>query len=465
MLDQSFVFKPVSELVSAIRKRNISPVELVDLLLSRIEQLDHRINSYLSVNPAAREEAVQIEKAVCKGLPLGSLCGIPLSIKDIILTKSLPTTGGSRVFGDGLQTGNDAEVVRLLSEAGGIVLGKTNLHEFAFGITSENEHYGPVRNPWNPDHVAGGSSGGSAAAVVLGLSIGSIGTDTRGSIRIPSACCGATGLKPTLNAVSTEGVLPLSWTLDHVGPITTSVEDTALLLAVISGKENRLPRYQEALRREIQSMRIGICPYFFRDLDPAVESAVDQTLKVFEKAGAKLDPIEIEGLDKALDASDIIARAEAVTIHDFNLVEKPECYGEKVRKRLSSGYQVSGMELVKAERIRLETVEAFRQTFSEVECLVAPTLPVPAPALGTDVIRSGGREKGIVDEFVRLNAPQNVAGLPALSMPCGFTDDSLPIGIQLIAWRDEEELLLSLGGHFQRVTDWHLKRPPLAELT
>jgi len=462
MLDHSFAFKPISELVAAISTLNVSPVELVDLLTSRIGEIDSLLNSFLSLNPTAREEAEAIEKRLIEGGQAGPLCGIPLSIKDIILTKALPTTAGSKVFGEGIYSEHDAKVVELLRQADAIILGKTNLHEVAFGITSENEHFGPVKNPWNLNHVAGGSSGGSAAAVVSGLSFGSIGTDTRGSIRIPSACCGATGLKPTLNAVSTDGVLPLSWTLDHVGPIACSVQDVAIIMDVISQRRNTPFRYQKALKVDIDGLRIGVCPYFFVDLGAEVGTAVETAIKVFEAGGAKVVQVELDILDEALHASDIIARAEAVTIHDFNLTNKPGCYGAKVRERLSSGYQVSAIDLVKAERIRLRTVEAFQQVLSTVDCLIAPALPVAAPPLGTEKIRSGQTERGIVDEFVRLNAPQNVAGIPALVLPCGLTKDSLPIGLQLIAWRNHEGLLFSLAAHFQKTTDWHLKRPPLA---
>ncbi len=462
MLEHSFAFRLISELVSAVKNRDISPVELVDLLLLRIRRLDPLVNSYLCVNPEARKEAEEIEKLVSRGRVLGPLCGVPISIKDIIVTGSLPTTAGSKVFGAGLKSEREAEVVKKLRRAGAIILGKTNLHEFAFGITSENEHYGPVKNPWNLNHIAGGSSGGSAAAVVSGLSIGSIGTDTRGSIRIPSACCGATGLKPTFEAVSTDGVLPLSWTLDHVGPIAASVADAAILLAVISRQSNLLRGYQEALNSQIGSLRIGLCPYYFRRLDSAVKSAVDSALQVFEDAGVTIISTEIDTLDEALEASDIITRAEAVTIHDSNLTHQPESYGNKVRERLSTGYRVSGMDFVKATRVRLRTLEAFRQAFSEVDCLLAPTLPVAPPKLGTETVRHGEKEDSIVNEFVRFNAPQNVAGLPALAIPCGFTTDSLPIGMQLIAWRKQEAVLFSLGSYFQQVTDWHLRRPPLS---
>ena len=465
MLDNSFAFKSISELVTSIKRREISPIELLELMQSRIDQFDDSINSFLSLNPHSRQEAEASEQSVMKGESSGPLCGIPFSVKDIIETRSLPTTGGSKVFGKGLQAAHDADVVKHLRQAGGILLGKTNLHEFAFGITSENEHFGPVRNPWNLNHVAGGSSGGSAAAVVMGMSIGSIGTDTRGSIRIPSACCGATGLKPTLNAVSTKGVLPLSWTLDHVGPITTSVWDAAILVSVASGQANLLEKYESALAAQIGKFRIGVCPYFFVDVDPVVESSLESAIEIFKGAGVEIVSVEIEGLDDALEASDIIGRAEAVTIHDANLSQKPDCYGSKVRERLSSGYRVTGIDLVRAERIRLKTIEAFRRAFLQVDCLVAPTLPVVAPPLGTEIVRSGNREEAIVNQFVRFNAPQNVAGLPALALPCGFTENSLPIGMQLIAWRGREELLFNLGAHFQRTTKWHQMRPPLAELT
>ena len=465
VLDESKAHLSVYSLAEAIRNKEISPLELVELLLHRIEKIDGHINSYIWVNPRVEEDARRAERAVFQGFDLGPLHGVPISIKDIIATADGPTTAGSKVSGvAGLEGKRDAEVVRLLRQAGALVLGKTNLHEFAFGITSENEHFGPVRNPWDRSRVAGGSSGGSAAAVVSGLSPASVGTDTRGSIRIPSACCGATGLKPTLGKVSTNGVLPLSWTLDHVGPICASARDAALLTAIMSGDAVNTQIYLNAVGQPPSSLKVGICPYYFRDLQPCVRRAVEEGAASLEKTGAQIVEVQMDTLDDALTASDIITRAEAVAIHDEHLREQPEGYGDKVKKRISSGYEVSGIDLVRAERSLLETTREFEKVFESVDCLLAPTLPLAAPPLGTEFVSSAAGDVTLVHEFVRLNAPQNMAGLPAITIPCGFTEDRLPIGMQIVARRGGEETILSLSGLYQRETDWHTRRPPVEDL-
>ncbi|MDA2928045.1 amidase [Acidobacteria bacterium AH-259-G07] len=461
MADETLVFSGISDIATRIASGDLSPVEVVDVVLARIEQLNPQLNAYIAVIDSARHEAQAAQEALATKKKLGPLHGVPLSIKDIILTRGTLTTAGSKIFGTGSAANRDALLVGRLRRAGAIVVGKTNLHECAFGVTNENSHFGAVRNPWDLRRIPGGSSGGSAAAVAAGLCYGSIGSDTRGSIRIPSACCAITGLKPTLDLVPMKGVIPLSWTLDHVGPMTRSVEDAARLLEVLA---QRSTNYLKALRLPIHSLRLGVCEYYFRDLDPEVELAVQGAVQVFRDAGLQVQQISVNHLAEALTASDIIARAEAVTYHDRFLREQRESYGSAVRERLETGYSVTGMEYVQAERVRIEMIEEFKKVFKKVDCLIGAALPALPPPVGQNFIRINGREEHIVPGFVRFNAPQNVAGIPALGLPCGFSQSGLPIGFQLIAGRHQEHILFQLGAHFQRVTDWHLRHPAATPL-
>ncbi len=291
-------------------------------------------------------------------------------------------------------------------------------------------------------------------------SVPALGTDTRGSIRIPAACCGATGLKPTIGLLPTGGVVPLSPTLDHVGPLASSVEDLTLLMTALA------PRFSHSWDREpkAENLVLGYVPYYFRRLDPDVERAVRRAIGILVEAGMRVEEVEIPGLDEALAASDVISRAEAVSFHDRQLRENPHLYGERVRRRMLTGYELTARDLVIALQQRRRIIDAFRRVFRRVDCLVAPSLPVPAPVIGTAEITIGGVAEGIVPCFVRLSAPQNMAGVPALSLPCGFSRRGLPIGFQLIAGRGRDARLLGLGAFFQRLTDWHRRRPPLDSL-
>ena len=457
MNEAPLVFAGITETAERVAEGQLSPVQVVEAVLKRIQQIDPLLNTYIRVSGTAREEASEAQTVLAASDRVGLLHGVPISVKDIILSRNMPTTAGSKVFGEGLEDG-DATVVKRLRKAGAILIGKNNLHEFAFGVTNENVHFGAARNPWNRDRVPGGSRGGSAAAVAAGLCCGSIGTDTRGSIRIPSACCGTTGLKPTRGLVPTRGVIPLSWTLDHVGPITRSVQDTARLLQVMAGRRNQ--DYLSDLEKPVDSLRMGVCDYYFHNLDPEIESVVGCAIEKFEEAGVRVQEIAIDYLEEALEASDVISRAEAVAYHDRCLRERPESYGAVLRERLETGYSVTGMEYVKAQQVRRRMVREFKRVFRKVDCLVGAVLPALPPAVGQDSVEIRGQKEPIVRSFVRLNAPQNMGGVPALVLPAGFSQSGLPIGLQLIGSHHRESLLFQLGAHFQRVSEWHLRHPP-----
>lgn len=457
----SLLFLPISELISRVRKRVVSPVELVEALLAEVERLNPTLNAFISVSDRAREDARRAEEAIVRGKATGLLHGVPVSVKDLIFTRDFPTTAGSRVFDGGIQSrGSEAPAVRALRRAGAIVFGKNNLHEFAFGITNENAHFGPARNPWNPGHVTGGSSGGSAAAVAAGLGYASLGTDTRGSIRIPATCCGVTGLKPTRGRVSIRGVIPLSPTLDHVGPLTRTCADAALVLKALVDPGAVRPNAHPVA--ELRALRLGICEYYFRDLDPDVEAAVREALDIFRALGPSVREVEIPGLDEALHASGVVAAAEALLYHDAFLRSRPGGYGEAVRRRLEKGYRLPALDYLRALETRRTTRQAFRRIFQQIDCLVAPGLPVPAPPIGSTHVRTPSGDGDILHQFVRLSAPQNVAGVPALALPCGFSRSGLPIGLQLVGPAGADERLLALGSLYQAETDWHRRRPPVA---
>jgi aspartyl-tRNA(Asn)/glutamyl-tRNA(Gln) amidotransferase subunit A len=461
--EDSLAWLDVSELARRIARGEVSPVEVVDSTLARIERLNPRLNAFLRVlDRPARRAARRAQEKVGRGSPLGPLHGVPVSAKDIILTRDAPTTAGSRIYGDGLESPTDAPVVARLRRAGAILIGKTHLHEVALGITSLNEHFGPVRNPWDLDRVPGGSSGGSAAAVAAGLGGASLGTDTRGSVRIPAACCGVSGIRPTTGLVPTEGVLPLSWTLDQVGPLARSVEDAALVLSVISGGRGLWDRYQTALTRGVRGLTLGVSEYHLRSLDPEVTAAVEDAVAALAAAGAERREVRVPELDGSLEGSYVIGGAEAVTHHDPTLRERPGAYGPAVRARLEGGYALTAIDYVRAQQKRQRVVAAFAEVFRSVDVLVGATLPTAAAPIGAEEIEVGGRRESIIDGYMRLSAPQSMGGVPAASVPCGFTSEGLPIGLQLIAAQHREDLVVAVGAELQRLTNHHRHRPPLS---
>lgn len=443
-----------------IRTRSLSPVELIDATLERIERVNPTLNALLAVTAAeARLAARKAERRVARGGLLPPLFGIPISIKDLILTRDAATTLGSRIVPGGIPAGTDAPVVARLRRAGAIVIGKANLHEVAFGVTSVNEHFGAVRNPWDTGRVAGGSSGGSAAAVAAGLGLGSVGTDTRGSIRIPAACCGVVGLKPTFGAVNSDGVFPLAATLDHVGPIAGTVADTALLFASMVTSRSAAQRAATAAKRRLRRPRIAVAEFLLRDVDDEIGRAIERAIRTLEKLGARISSVEVPTLDGSLEASRVIVGAEALSYHDRFLRDSPEGYGPLVRSRLETGYQLSALQLVQAEELRLRLAADYQELFRQADCLLGAVLPVLPPTIGTIGVRLAGRDVSLAEAFCHYNAPQNLTGVPALAVPCGRSRSGLPIAMQLIGDLEREDVLLSLGCMYQAVTGWHEDMP------
>jgi aspartyl-tRNA(Asn)/glutamyl-tRNA(Gln) amidotransferase subunit A len=457
-LDAGLAFSTIAEIGKLYRGRKLSPVELTRFLLDRIARLNPRLNAYLALNSeAALKKAAAAEAALCTKSrrkstgDLGPLHGIPISLKDNLYTAGLRTTGGSGFLRDFLPLQN-AAVVASLKNAGAILLGKTNLHEFAYGVTSNNPHFGPVRNPWDLDRIPGGSSGGSAAALAAGLCYGSIGTDTGGSIRIPASLCGIVGLKPGLGRVSAEGAIPLSPTLDFVGPMARTVADTALLFDTIAIPDG-VKRRPRAARG--QQFRLGIPKHFFLDVvSPEIQHAFEGSLVTLKKLGAKLKEVSLPYLKETEHAGNQIAWAEATHYHQqagWYPLHAAE-YGEDVRSRLEMGEKVSALDYLRALDLREKFIAGFHLALleNEVDALVTPTTPIAAPLIGEETISIAGKDHSTRALLLRLNRPANLGGIPAISVPCGLTPAGLPAGLQFATSVHGESLLLELAARFEQ---------------
>lgn len=452
----------VTGIIKMLQAKSLGPEELAVEISSRIRACDGLYNSFISVTPDLKASGCRNKDSSDIAGVFRPLDAVPFSVKDLFFTDGLPTTCGSRApVPAGFKDRKQGRAVSRLVEAGAVLAGKNNLHEYAFGITNENDHFGPVLNPWDITRMSGGSSGGSAAAVAAGMVPFALGTDTRGSIRIPSACCGVTGLKPTYNRVSLSGVVPLSSSLDHAGPITRSAEDAEFIFRIIAEQEGGPQGGEYRKERGRRAFRMGICEYYFTPLQQEVAAAVSGAMDVFRKEGVEIREVAIPSLEEALAASDIISRAEGYAFHSENLQAFPEGYGDPVFRRLGTGGDLSAVDLVRALAIRKQVTREFDRVFSEVDCLLAPTLPVTAVPLGTAELEIDGWKEPIVRGFVRFNAPQNMSGLPCLALPCGFDSGGLPAGMQLIADRNREDILFILGRLYQSETDWHLREPGL----
>ncbi len=453
----------VAEAASLIREGELSPIDLVEAALERIKALEPHLNAFITV---MGEQALATAKVLAQEAALGHfrgpLHGIPVGLKDLFFTKGVPTTAGSPLLADHIPE-EDATVVARLRQAGAVIVGKLNLHEFALGATSNNPHYGPVRNPWDTQRVAGGSSGGSAAAVAVGECLAALGTDTGGSIRIPSSLCGITGLKPTYGRVSLKGVIPLSWSLDHVGPMASTAQDCALLLQAIAGPDGQdptcastpVPDYLAALQGGIKGLRIGVPKeHFWQGLDGEVEEVARHALEVMAELGATLLEVSLPYIEVVPQAVVSIMLPEALAYHLPRFRQQADCYGSDVRLRLEMASLIPAVQHVQAQRVRRLVVEAWQELFREIDLLATPTTPITAPT-----IEEGDLEATLI--LIRNTNPFNLTGQPAISIPCGFTRKGMPVGLQLVGRWWEEGTLLRAAHAFQQVTTWHRRRPPL----
>jgi aspartyl-tRNA(Asn)/glutamyl-tRNA(Gln) amidotransferase subunit A len=454
----------ISEVASRVRRKDISPVELTRESLARIEKLNPSLNAFITVMAeSALAEARQAEAEIARGEWRGPLHGIPIALKDLIDTAGVRTTSASALHEKRIPN-EDAEATRKLRQAGAVIVGKNNLHEFAYGGSSLVSHFGDVHNPWEVGRVAGGSSGGSAAAVVAGMAFAAIGTDTAGSIREPAALCGCVGLKPTYGRVSSRGVIPLSASLDHVGPIARSVADAALVLQAISGYDPRditsadipVADYVSASKEDAKSLRVGVArTYFFEDLAPEVASAMEHALHGIETMIAKVKEVQLDvPSDRTLQA------AESYAYHAENIAKSPELYQAETLRRIRTGEKVTAADYIQRRQELEEARRSIRKLFSDVDLIVTPTMPIPAPAIAELKTNSDALRPAEL-KLLRNTRPFNVWGLPAISIPCGFTQSGLPIGLQIAGppWR--EDLVLRLANAYEQATAWHKRQCPI----
>ena len=459
----------VETLVHALARRKISPVEATRECLNRIERLDGKIHAFITVDAdGALAAARALEAELAAGLSRGPLHGVPLAYKDLCHVPGLPTSCGTRTR-DYFMSPIECTAVARLREAGAVTLGKLNMTELALGPFGDNAHHGDVQNPWKSGHCAGGSSSGSAAAVAAGFTVGALGSDTGGSIRLPAACCGVVGLKPTYGRVSRAGAMPLSWSLDHVGPLTRTVADAALLLGIVAGHDPRdatssrrgVPYYQRMLENPVSGLRVGVPErYYFDGIDEEMDVGVRAAARVLEGLGVLVTPLRIPDPRPLVDVCNVISRSESAAVHARLVRERPHELQPAVRSRLEIGFRISAHDYLQALRLRARfTREFIREVFGEVDALVLPVIPEPAPALETAKAGTVDDVVGRMGRFSRLTRPFNGLGLPALAVPCGLSSDGRPLALQIVGRAFDEATVLRVGHAYQRVTAWHLEPP------
>lgn len=454
-------FHSISEVAEGLRRKEVSPVEITRACLERIEKLNPALNAFITVTAeSALAEARAAEAEIGRGEWRGPLHGVPVALKDLIDTANVRTTAGSALYKDRVPE-RDAEVVRRLRQAGAVIVGKNNLHEFAYGGSSLVSYFGEVHNPWDVGRMAGGSSGGSVAAVVAGLAYATIGTDTAGSIREPAALCGCVGLKPTYGRVSSRGVIPLSRLLDHVGPLAATVADAAIVLQAIAGYDAAditscdvpVADYAGGFREEAKQMRVGVPrDYFFEDLDPEVAAALEHALQGIATLVAEMKEVRLDvPTDRTLQA------AEAYAYHAANVAASPALYQPETVRRIRSGEKVTAAEYIERRRELEAARRGIGAVFAGVDVLVTPTTPLPAPSIA-DLKANPDALRPTELKLLRNTRPFNVWGLPAISVPCGFTESGLPIGLQIAGAQWREDSILRLAFAYEQTTVWHKRK-------
>ncbi|MCE2396423.1 amidase [Candidatus Poribacteria bacterium] len=460
----------IAQLAAQIRKGEISPVELIGTTLEAIDECEPQLNAFITVfREESLERARQAGVEIRSGKDRSPLHGIPIALKDIIYVEGTRSTAGSNFFSQESPQ-FDAALVSKLRDAGAIIIGKTNLHEFAFGVTTENPHFGATANPWDTARVPGGSSGGSAAAVVAGCCAGALGSDTGGSIRIPAAVCGHVGLKPTFGRTSVHGVLALAQSLDTVGPMCRYVHDVALMMNILAGYDPRdvhsenqpVPDYTEGLDQPICGRRAGVPKqHFFENLDPEVERVVGDAIKVLEGLGVEIVELDLPSAPAGHEVTLTLLTAEAGQFHQERLATHREDYGIDVRELLEQGLELSATDYVEAIRVREITRREFAKAFDQVDCILSPTAPIAAPLRSTHDLSGGSESNRIRPHLTRNTRLINLLGLPSISVPCGFvqvegsdSDPGLPVGLQITGPWWSEKTLLQVAHAYERATPW-----------
>ena len=455
----------LSSALEHLRRREYSALALTEACLRQIERFNPTFNVFinptleLAVQAAMRADVIYDDKSFNPGdFPL---LGMPLGIKDLVDMAGVPTTAGSKFYAEAIPV-EDARVITKLTSSGGVIVGKTNLHEIALGVTGVNPHYGTVKNPWDISHISGGSSSGSAVAVSLGMCLAAVGTDTGGSIRIPAALCGVVGLKPTYGRTSLTGVVPLSWNLDHVGPLTRTVEDAARMLAVLSGYDPRDPGsvdiptddYIGHLAEGIGGWRVALAMgKYVEAADEEVMSAFGQAAKVFIDLGAQVENVDVSWLEELALANSRMTQADGAAFHRERLRIHPDWFGADVLQRLQGGAALNSSDYALARRTQSEGRRRFKILLKEFDILLLPTTPIQAPPIeGTGAIEAA-------TQLTRFTSPFNLTGVPALSVPCGITKSGLPVGLQIVSKHWGETKILQAGHAFEQATDWHHRHP------
>ena len=456
----------IRELSRLYESRALSPVEVVQQMLQRIDTLDKHLNSFITITADhAMAQARVAEKQILSGNKHGPLLGIPYAAKDLLETKGILTTVGSKIMANNIPQ-SDAAIIQKLNDAGSILMGKTGLHEWAYGITSTNPHFGPVTNPWDTTRIPGGSSGGSTAALAAGLCSFSLGSDTGGSIRIPAAFCGVTGLKPTFGRISRRGAFPLGHTLDTLGPFAVSVEDVALVYLATAGHDPLDPSSSNKAvesfdfnpEPSLKGTRIGVpINFYFDNLVPDVKTATSAALQDLQDLGAELCEIEVPDIEAANSLHRLILLAEASSVHRKRIQAHREDFGMDVRALLEQGQFILATDYLNAQRARQEFCQDFNTLFANVDVVAAPAIPIPTAPIGKLEIEVDGRMENVRLATTRNIRALNLAGLPVLSVPCGFHKDNLPIGLQLIGKNYCETEVLKVGHAYQQTTDWHTR--------
>ena len=466
MATDDLCFASIHQLALSLRKGDISPVELTLAYLERIQQVNDKLNAYITIiADRALGEAKEAETEIRQQGPRGFLHGIPLAHKDIAATKGVRTTSGSKVMKDYIPD-YDATVIKRLRDAGSILLGKLNMNEFATIVPSE--YFGPTQNPWKLGHSPGGSSSGSGAAVAAGLCAGALGTDTGGSIRIPAALCGIVGLKATHGRVSIYGVTPLAWSLDHIGPLTRTVMDAAIMLQAIAGHDPQdtvsqdvpVGDYTSNLNGDIQGLKLGVPTNFFSDLThPEVKAAFTSAIDVLEGLGANIEEVTLPDFTEAWSTAQIIIDGEANVWHEPYLTNQAEDYGPQVRKFLERGKSTLATEYIKAQHAKARFRRDMLAVCNAFDALLTPGVLIPAPSLEARSVEIEGREVKLLPAMVSATSPFNLTGQPALTIPCGFSSSGLPLALQIIGMPFEEVTILRIGHAFESNTSWHMQHP------
>jgi len=448
----------IAGLAERVRNRAVSATQLTETALDAVHAGNGDLSAFIcSYDDEALCEAREADRRIAAGDYRGPLDGIPVAVKDNLYLRGRRTTMGSKIHGDFVPDCT-ATAVERLAAAGAIIIGKTNMHEYALGATTDNPYYGTCRNPWDTDRIPGGSSGGSAAAVAAGMVPGTLGSDTSGSIRIPASMCGVVGLKPTYGRVSRYGCYPEAWTLDHVGPIAASVTDVAILLDAITGWDPKDPstvqrpatRTFSSLRADLTGTVIGVEEdFYFADVDDDICGLVTDAIEALQRLGAVIRPVTVSGLHDCIYALTVIDTAETTTVHQANLRERPEDYGPEVRFLLECGALPSAVDYLTAQQARERLRAEFRATFRQVDVLIAPTIPLKVPKIGDQVATVNGVDVDIISNLIRLVGPANLVGLPSLSLPCGLAGD-MPAGLQVIGRPLGEQDVLNVGLAFEQ---------------